>query len=94
MSIISGNTSGSIASVSFDIPCKIISGYLVNKSLTSHAVVNLYMATDNGDRSIIPYNLRLLSGAMYIIDEPIVMKAGYYLLITTNVSLDYYFSIE
>lgn len=93
MPVISGNTTGSIASVPFAIPCKIISGYLVNKSIGS-AIVNVYMATGSGDRSMIPLNLTLLSGQMYIISEPIIMKAGYYLIITTNASLDYYFSIE
>ena len=93
MAVIQGHTTGSIASISYDIPATIISGYLVNKTGGS-IIVNLYVATGTGDRSIIPLNLTLISGTMYILEERVILKPGYYLIIVTNGSLDYYFSLE
>lgn len=93
MPVLQGNVSGSVSTVSFDIPSKIISGYFVNRS-GGNVIVNVYMATDTGDRLIVPLNLTLISGQMYILDETLIMKAGYYLIIVTNASLDYYISVE
>lgn len=92
MAVIEGNVSGSISTVPFNIPCKIISGYLTNRT-GGNVIVNLYVVTGTGDRAIIPINLTLISGQMYIITEEIVMKPGYYFIIVSNASLDYYFSI-
>lgn len=93
MPVIKGSVSGSISTVSYNIPCKIISGYLVNKT-GGNVIVNLYVASGSGsDTSIVPYNLTLISGAMYIINEEIILKKDNYLIIVTNGSLDYYFSI-
>lgn len=93
MPVIEGNTSGSIASVPFNTPCRIISGFLVNKTADS-IDVNVYVVTDTGDRSLIPYNKTIISNSIYVLEGEVIMKAGYYLLIYTNGSVDYYFSIE
>ena len=93
MPVIQGNTSGSIATVAYNIPCKIISGYLVNKT-GGNVIVNLYVVVGGGNnRSIIPLNTTLISGSMWILNEEVILAKNYYLIITTNGSLDYYFSI-
>ena len=93
MPVLQGNVSGSISTVPFNIPCKIISGYLVNRT-GSNVIVNLYVATVDGDRAIIPLNTTLISGTMWVIEETVLLPANYYLIITSNGSLDYYISIE
>lgn len=93
MPVLSGNVSGSISTVPFNIPCKIISGYFVNKT-GGDVILNVYVATGSGDRSIVPLNLTLISGTMYIIDETVLLPANYYLIIVTNGSLDYYITIQ
>ncbi len=93
MPVLQGNITGSINTVAYNIPCKIISGYLTNKT-GGNVIVNLYVVTGDGDdRSIIPLNTTLISGSMWIIEENVILLSGYYLIITTNGSLDYYFSI-
>ncbi len=93
MGVIQGNTTGSISSVPFNIAAKIIGGRLVNRSSGS-ITVNLYVATDTGDREITPLNLLLISGSVWVLDEKIILKPGYYLIIITSGSVDYYFSVE
>lgn len=93
MPVLKGNVNGSIATVPFNIPCEIISGYFTNRSSGS-VILNVYVATDAGDRAIIPINTTLISGTRYLLDTTTVMKGNYYLIITTNASLDYYISIR
>lgn len=93
MPVFQGQVSGSIATVSFNIPCEIISGYFVNRGSGS-VILNVYVATESGDRAIVPINTTLISGTMYLIDTTILLRANYYLIITTNAVLDYYISIK
>jgi len=93
MAVIQGNTTGSIASVAFNIPCKIISGFLVNRTGGS-ITFNVYVVTDTGERSIVPFNKTVVSGQLYLLEDEVIMKAGWYLLIFTSGSLDYFFSIK
>ena len=93
MAVLEGNTTGSISTVPFNIAATLISGYLVNRT-SGDVIVNMYIATSTGDRSVIPVNLTLMSGTMWIMEEKIILKPGYYFIIVTNGSLDYYFSLE
>lgn len=91
MTVKQGNITGSISTVAFDIPCKIISGFFTNR--TSGSVnVSVYIATPEGDRAVV--DTTIISGSVHVIDAPIVLLAGYYLIVVSNASLDYYFSIE
>lgn len=89
-----GNTSGSITSMVLNIPSVIKSITLVNKS-GSTATVNVYVSSnsDGSAVSIVPYNMQLAAGQSYERSDSIQVLAGYAILITTNQSLDYYFSI-
>jgi hypothetical protein len=89
-----GNTSGSITTTLLNIPCVVKSITLVNKS-GSTATVNVYISSneDGSAVSIVPYNMQLATGNSYERDTDIQVLAGYSILITTNQSLDYYFSI-
>lgn len=91
--VIQGNTSGSIATVPFNIPCKIISGYFTNKTV-GNIVLNVYVATADGDRSLSPLNLTMISGVQFIITEDVIIAAGDYLIIVSSGSVDYYLSIK
>lgn len=93
MPVIEGNTSGSIASISYNIPCKIVSGFLVNKTGGS-IDVNLYVVTNTGSRSVVPLNKTIISGSMYILEDEIILLSGYSLLLVVNGSCDYYFSLS
>ena len=92
--VIQGNTSGSIATVPFNIPCKIISGYFTNKT-GGNIVLNVYVATGGGNnRSLSPLNLTMISGVQFIINEEVILSAGMYLIIVANGSVDYYLSVN
>ena len=93
MAVRQGNITGSVSTIPFDIASKIISARFVNRSVGS-ITVNVYIATTTGDRKIVPLNLLLISGSIYAIDYPIIMKPGDYLIIVSTGSLDYYISIE
>jgi hypothetical protein len=91
MPVYEGRISGSVATVAFHLPCKIISGYLANK--TGGAInFSVNVVTGTGSRTVI--NTTQLSGAVYIIDTPVILLKGYYLIIVSSSTLDYYFSIE
>lgn len=94
MLTISGNITGSIATVPFNLPCKIISGYFTNRT-TGTITMNVYVATGSGNnRAIVPLNLIMISGVMHIISDPLILEAGYYLIIATSGSVDYFISLE
>lgn len=93
MPVKEGRISGSIATVAFGLPCKIISFFLTNRTSGS-VMINVYIVTGTGDRAIVPLNLIQLSGTIYTSSVPIIMLKGYYLIITTNGLVDYFFSFE
>lgn len=88
-----GNISGSVATVAFDLPVKIVSFFLTNRT-TGTITVNVFIVTDTGERAAVPLNLFQISGSIYTSDNPIILLAGYYLIIVASGSLDYYFSME
>lgn len=93
MPVFHGSISGSISTIPFNIPCEIISGYFTNKSSGS-VILNVYIATESGDRAILPINTTIISGAQHILDTTVLLKQNYYLIIITNAQLDYYISIK
>ena len=93
MGVISGNISGSVSTIPFNIPCDIVSARFVNRSINSIAL-NVYVATSGGDREITPLNYIIISGTIYIIDQKVRIRAGDYLIIVSSGSLDYYITVE
>jgi len=92
MAVLQGNISGSVSTIPFDIPCTIISARFVNRSLAT-ITFNVYVATGSGDREITPLDYVMISGSVYLIETPFIMKPGYYLIISSSGSLDFYISI-
>ena len=95
MSVLRGNTSGSIASVPMGIPCKISAIVLTNMSGSS-ATVNVYISNNSkGDTvSIFPKNMTIATGEARERFEPLKIIKGDAILITTNQSLDYYITFS
>lgn len=94
MPVFSGNTTGSILQVAYNIPSTSMSFSLVNKSGGS-ITVNLYISNGVGtDVSIVPSNLTLDDGDTVYSDSNIRIIAGSSIFITTSGSLDYYISLE
>lgn len=90
--VLQGNISGSVSTIPMTIPGTIVSARFVNKSVGT-ITFNVYVATGSGSREITPLNYILISGNVYIIDTPIILKPGYYLIIAASGSMDYYISI-
>ena len=91
MPVFKGTTSGSILSLSYDIPSKIISYSIKNKTV---GTVNYYIAiVQAGVQTHIRYR-SLSANESYAEETDIKMLAGYEILIFTSGSVDYYFSIE
>lgn len=92
MPVLSGNTSGSITSVAYNIPSEIISYSLVNRAGGS-ITVNVAIVTGSGTY-IYVYSGSIATNESVQSDKIIKVKAGYQILIITSGSLDYYFSIK
>ena len=94
MPVLKGSVSGSISTISYNIPCKVLSGFFVNKS-SGAVILNIYVASGSGsDRQIIPLNTTLISGTMYVFQDVFKMAADDYFIITTNANLEYYITVE
>ena len=95
MSVFRGNTSGSIASVPMDIPCKITGIVLMNNS-GSTATVNVYISNNSSGQSILifPKNMAIPTGEGRERFDPLKIIKGDAILITTNQSLDYYITFS
>ena len=95
MPVVQGNISGSIKSVALNIPCKIKSFSLWNRSGLA-IVVNVGVVTSGTDRYIQAANLAALGSAgcsvYYEVDISVLANAQ--ILITASGSCDYYFSLE
>jgi len=96
MPVFSGSTSASAVSTAYTIPARIKSFSIVNKSGSS-ATVNVSILYGSTNVNIIPYNSSIAAGAAYLsalsVSE-ILLIPGEQIYITTNQSIDYYFSIE
>ena len=93
MPVISGNTSGSIASVAYDIPSTIMSWSLTNK--TGGAITaNLVVTPGFGQTPVYVWSGSIAANSTQIDDKPIKLLSDYQILIIVSGSTDYYFSIE
>jgi hypothetical protein len=91
MPVLHGNISGSISTISYEYPCKIVSGYLANKT-GGPINFSVSVVTNTGSRTIV--NTTQLSGVVYVLTNPVILLKGYYLIVVSSSTLDYYFSIE
>jgi len=94
MPVYAGNTTTSAVSTELNIPAKIKSFSLVNK--TGGAVtVNVSVLYGSTALSIIPLNKSLAAGEAYIYSgEEISLLAGRVIYVLVSGSVDYYFSYE
>jgi CMP-2-keto-3-deoxyoctulosonic acid synthetase len=86
-----GNTSGSILSTRLNIPSKIISYTLTDKSAAGATVIVAIVSAGN---QVYVNRVVIATDAQYQTDLNIVVPAGSEILVTTTASIDYYFSIE
>lgn len=95
MSVFSGNTTTSATSTAYEIPAKIVSYSLVNKS-GGAVLVNVSVLYGSTNIWLPPsLNKSLAAGEAYVYGgEAITLLAGRTIYITVDGSLDYYFSIE
>ncbi len=93
MPVISGTTSGSIAGIPYDIPSTISSFYLTNMTGGSISVTVSISSNETGN-SIALFNQDIAANDTYKSDVPILLLAGFTILIVTSGSVDYFFSIE
>lgn len=92
MPVLSGNTSGSIASVAYNIPSTIVSYYLTNK--TGGSITVSLVVIPNGGTPVYVWSGSIAAGVTERSDVPIKLLRAYQVLIITSGSLDYYISIE
>lgn len=92
MPVFYGNTSGSIASIAKDIPCKMLSYSLVNQ--TGGAITVTVTIIPNGGTPVDVWSGSIAANATQTDDKSILLLNGYQILVTTTGSVDYYFSYE
>lgn len=93
MPTLSGNTTGSIAGIPYDIPSTISSFYLTNKTGGSITVTVSISSNDTGS-NVALFSQAIAANDTYKSDVPILLLAGFTILIVTSGSVDYFFSIE
>lgn len=91
MAILSGNTTGSVASVPLNIPCIIKSYSIVNRT-GGNVNYNVFVSV-NGVAIAIRYRT-LAAFNSYEEKTNIIVPANGTIIITTSGSVDYYFSLE
>lgn len=92
MPVFYGNTSGSIASIAKDIPCKILSYSLVNQ--TAGSITVTVTVIPDGGTPVDVWSGSIAANATQSDDKQILLLGGYQILVTTSGSVDYYFSYE
>ena len=93
MPTLSGNTTGSIAGIPYNIPATISSFYLTNKTGGSITVTVSISSNDTGN-NVALFSQAIAANDTYKSDVPILLLAGFTILIVTSGSVDYFFSIE
>lgn len=93
MPTLSGNTTGSIAGIPYNIPATISSFYLTNKTGGSITVTVSISSNDTGS-NVALFSQAIAANDTYKSDVPILLLAGFTILIVTSGSVDYFFSIE
>lgn len=93
MPTLSGTTTGSIAGIPYNIPATISSFYLTNKTGGSITVTVSISSNDTGS-NVALFSQAIAANDTYKSDVPILLLAGFTILIVTSGSVDYFFSIE
>ena len=92
MAVFSGNSATSATSTAYDIPKKIKSLSLVNK--TGGAItVNASIFYGSTNIWITPYEHPLAANQGYFDDKEIIIPAGYQIYVLVSGSTDYYFTL-
>jgi hypothetical protein len=95
MPTLSGNTTGSIAGIPYNIPATISSFYLTNKTGGSITVtVSISISSNDTGNNVALFSQAIAANDTYKSDVPILLLAGFTILIVTSGSVDYFFSIE
>lgn len=92
MPVFKGNTSGSVASIAYNVPSTIVSYSLTNKTGGS-VTANLVIVPDGGS-PVYVWSGSIAAGATQTSDVPVKLLAGYQILIIVSGSTDYWFSIS
>jgi len=93
MPVLQGNTTGSIAGIPYNIPSKIISFSLTNKSGGS-ITVTVSIASNNTGTRVDVCTVSINTSETYTHSDPIIMLSEYTIYLVTSGSVDYYFSIQ
>lgn len=93
--ILKGTITGSIKSTAYDIAGTIKSIYLWNRT-NSAAVVNVGIVDEGVDTYFYSSNLAATAatGSSSNLETNVVVKAGWKILVTSSVAIDYYILIE
>lgn len=93
MPVFQGNISGIAISSSYDIPAKITSFSIANKTGGS-VTVSVAIVVGSVNRNIL-YNYSIAAGQSYVYSgEPILFLPATVIGVTTSGSCDYYFTID
>jgi len=92
MPVFSGNTSGSIASVAYNISSDIISWSLTNK--TGGAVTASIVVIPDGGSPVYVWSGSIATASSQSSDVVVRLISGYQILVIVSGSCDYYFSIR
>lgn len=90
MPVLSGNTSGSIACQTFDIPVTIKSIRVVNR--TAGAITTSILINDGQERYIKTFSLAANASGEDDIETRVI--AGWQIIIITGGSTDYYITVD
>ena len=91
MSVIQGNTTGSVASIAYDAPSTIVSWSFTNRtggSITANLII-----IPNGGTPVYVWSGSIAANSTQADDKQIRLLSGYQILVLVSGSTDYYFSI-
>lgn len=92
MPVLYGNTSGSIASVAYNISSDIVSWSLTNK--TGGSITASLVVIPDGGTPVYVWSGSINTASSQLSDSVVRLLSGYQILIIVSGSCDYYFSIK
>lgn len=95
MPVLSGNTSGSIAGIPYNIP-SVLKRYRLFNTSGSDITVNVsIVSNETGDKVLIaPKDFIIKAGTGVTENIPVFIEAMFTVYLVTSGALDYYFEIE
>lgn len=93
MPVFKGNTSSSATSTAYSNATKIVSFSVTDKS-GGGATINVSILYGSTNTLISSHNQAIAANAVYTDTRTIVLPAGYQIYLLSNVSVDFFFSIE